>query len=1274
VPHQDEPDWSPLEDAVKRFVAAWRQGPRPVIDAYLTTGELRHPLLIELVHTDLELGVKAGEAARAEEYLARYPELAGDRAVALELIVTEYRLRCRGEPDLTPDDYLRRFPQYREELAEQLAPTGRRDGPSPPRAGADGQPIPEVPGYDVLEPLGTGGMGVVYKARQRNLGRLVALKFVPAEYAHDPEWLRRFRREALTASALNHPNICTIYDTGECAGRPYLSMELVVGGTLEALVGQRLGPEELTRLIGQAGRALAAAHAAGVVHRDVKPANLMVRDDGIVKVLDFGLARRVPHAAAEPGSRYTDPGALVGTPMYMSPEQARSEPVGTATDVFSLGVVLYELATGRHPFETDSKPGVLHAIVTAAPLAPSRRNAEVPAWLEALVLRMLEKDPNRRPTAAEVEAALTGRDGPSPVRPAGPRPAQRPTVGREREAAALRAGFAAAAAGSGVVLCVTGEPGIGKSTLVEDFLAELAACGRPCRVARGRCSERLAGTEAYLPVLEVLDSLARAEAGDAAARALRQVAPAWYSQVAPSTAGGKAQPPIPSQERLKRELFALVEEVSRPGPLVVFLDDIHWADASTVDVLAYLGGRCARLRLLLVLTYRPTEMLLGRHPFLAARLELQRHGTCREISLGFLGPSEVASYMSLAFPGHHFPADFAGLIHARTEGSPLFLVDLLRYLRDRGVIAEQPDGWALAQAVPDFQRGLPESVRSLIQMKIALPGESDGRLLSAASVQGHEFDSAVVARVLGKDAAEVEERLEVLDRVHGLVRLGREHEFPDGTLTQRYHFVHALYQNALYAALQPTRKAAWSAAAAQALLAHHGEQTAPVAGELALLFEAARDWSRAAAFFLKAARHAAGVSAARESAGLVRRGLAALGRLPDTPARARLELPLQITLGHQVQVAHGFATAELEQAFHRARELCKGASEDRELFPALWELWMYFIARADSRAAESADQLLAMARGADDPALLVPAHVAQLATNCIQRGDFLEARRHLEAGMALYDAQRHKALGFPEGHDPGTRLLCWGAWSLLILGYPDQAAKCIHEALTLAKGLAHPYSLAFALADALLVDLVRRNLQAARERSDELVTLATELGFPSQLAIGTMTRGFVLAAQGREDQGLVLLREGWAAWQATGALVVSTFVLSRLAEALGNAGQIEEGLATVAQGLAFAENKGEHFVEAELYRLQGELLLLRRKNPSLEQDQAESCFGQALAIARRQQAKWWELGAATGLCRLYQQQGRGTEVRPLLAETYDWFTEGWDTPDVQEAKALLNQV
>ena len=409
VPAPPTADWLTLKDAVRRFESAWRQAPsRPAIDDYLPIDPaLRPGVLIELVHIDLELRLKAGESARVEEYLARYPEIGGDRDATLALIAAERELRRRREPDLRSEEYPLRFPQYHVDLpAGDQRPT-LAAGNAP--AACDEAP-PQVDGYEILGPLGRGGMGVVYRARQESLDRPVALKFLPAACTKDPVWLARFRREARTASALNHPHICTIYDTGDSAGRPFLSMELVEGRTLEALLDQRPAVEELARLVAQAARALAAAHAAGVVHRDIKPANLMVRADGILKVLDFGLARRLPESEGphtKPSGIATDPGTRVGTLLYMSPEQARAEPVDAATDIFSLGLVLYELATGRHPFCADSELGVLNAIVAQTPTPPSRLNPEIPAALDALMQRMLAKDPRLRPTAPEVETALT---------------------------------------------------------------------------------------------------------------------------------------------------------------------------------------------------------------------------------------------------------------------------------------------------------------------------------------------------------------------------------------------------------------------------------------------------------------------------------------------------------------------------------------------------------------------------------------------------------------------------------------------------------------------------------------------------------------------------------------------------------------------------------------------------------------------------------------------------------------------------------------------------
>jgi tetratricopeptide (TPR) repeat protein len=864
--------------------------------------------------------------------------------------------------------------------------------------------------YHRLEPLGKGGMGVVYKAEDSRLGRRVALKFLPREYAQDPGRLERFQREARSASALNHPHICTVHDIGEHEGLPFLVMELIEGQTLWSLASGGPSLATVIPLVGQVARALAAAHAAGIVHRDIKPENIMVRDDGYAKVLDFGLARRVaiPGALSQATAGVTDPGMMLGTVRYMAPEQARGETASSASDIFALGIVLYELAAGQHPFEADSHVGVLSGIVSRPPLPPTKLNPEIPAALEGLLLRMLEKDPRLRPSAAEVDAALgeLARVASGPQAGAGLLPLERHTVGREAERAELHAAFEAAAAGRGLLVGIGGEPGIGKTTLVEEFLGELAAGRRACRLARGRCSERLAGSEAYLPFLEALDSLLHGEGGDSIAQVMKVVAPTWYVQLVPlvaddsSLARVRDEARVASQERLKRELAAFLQEVARRQPLVLFLDDLHWADASTVDLLAYVGGKCAAMRLLLILSYRPSDLLLSKHPFLHVKQELQGHGVCREIALPFLSRSDIERYVALEFPDHGFPADFAGLIHSCTEGNPLFMVDLLRYLRERGIVGQEEGRWALTH--PAIRQELPASVRSMIERKIDQLGEADRRLLVAASVQGYEFDAAVVATALGLEAADVEERLEELERVHAFVRRVGEREFPDATLTLRYRFVHVLYQNALYALLTPARKTSLSIAVAEALVGYHADQGATVAAELALLFEAGRDFARAADSFVVAARNAARVYANQEAVVLLGRALASAEKLRGPGRQSRiLAIALQRAPLLQTLTRFDDVISDCELAEQVAGET---GDQEAQINAICGKAWAFFWLKRLAEMEQCGNRAAELARCAQSKVGLASAE-GVLGGHSLCIGNLPAAERYLDQAIPVLKAE-----------------------------------------------------------------------------------------------------------------------------------------------------------------------------------------------------------------------------------------------------------------------------
>lgn len=1259
--------WTGCESVIKAFEQAWHRGPAPDIDHFLLAdGPDRVSLLIELVHADLEFRLKAGEKMRVEAYLSRYPELAENAHAVIDLIAAEYELRLRqGRVDAA--EYASRFPAYAGEFPARFADVERLVRSARRRPPAVHPPL--VPGYQIVAEIGRGGMGVVYQACDSRLGRHVALKFIPPELAGDEVLLERFRREAQTASSLNHPHICTVHALGEHLDRPFIVLEFIEGQTLKALAAQRLEISELIRIIRQVCSALAAAHAAGVVHRDIKPENIMVRPDRYVKVLDFGLARRLPTlgSGTAPGTQDTWPGTVLGTVAYMSPEQARGEALTGASDIFSLGIVLYLLLTGQHPFERGSPFETLRAIADDRPPPASRWNPAVPASLDGLIEAMLHKDQRLRPSAIEVEAALAAAArNHRPVATA----IERRIVRRQPELSVLRRASSDSQAGRGLLVCVAGEPGIGKTTLVEDFLDELAQQGDTRLIARGRCSERQSAVAAYLPVIDALADLLRSNAGSSVARLMEVVAPSWYAQVALSQVADNAAPARAStQQAMLREFTTLLADLARLGPVVLFFDDVHWADLSTVDLLAYLFRHGESLPVLVLVTYRPTEMLLGPHPFHGVKLELQGKGICTDLALGFLERSEIDRYLSLAFPNHAFPPDFADFVHSRTEGSPLFMVDLLRDLCEGHVIAAADGRWSLARALPELWLELPETVRSMIQRKLERLDDGDRRLLGAAAAQGHEFDSAVVAAAIEFDPAAVEERMQLLERVHGLVRLLREDEFPDRTLTMRYAFVHALYQQALYADLSPTRRTAISRALAQSLESHYGDESASAAAQLACLYEAGRDFLQGARQFHQAAQNAAQVFAHRDAVQLARRGLGLLQGMPRSATRDALELSLQTTLGLQLQVTEGYGSEPARLAYNRARELCV-AGPPTTLFSVLWGLWLVYKVRSElTYAQEIADELLALAMRLHDPNLALQAHQA-LGLTALCRGQPATSLRHIEQVATLYHPERHRTHAFLFGQDPGVICKAYGAVALWLLGYPDAAVRQSEHAIEMSQDLS-PTSQAVALHFAAMVYQLCRRHARSRQCAEASVAISSEHGFPFWLAGGTVIAGWA-AAMDERNEGIERLRRGINDWHATGSVTYLTYYLGLLADVLNDFRDVEERRRIIDEAISLASRTDERLYEAELYRLRGETFLHPDGDSSTSASLAQRDFDRALEIAFQQEARALELRAAISLARLQRTLGSDAPARQRLSEIIEFFAEGSATPDLAEARALVS--
>jgi adenylate cyclase len=816
---------------------------------------------------------------------------------------------------------------------------------------------------------------------------------------------------------------------------------------------------------------------------------------------------------------------------------------------------------------------------------------------------------------------------------------------------------------------IAGEPGIGKTTLVDEFLARMNA-GTPAWVARGRCSERLAGTEAYLPILESIESLLRGDVTGEIAQTLWRVAPSWASQVLPDPVQQKFRPPVPSQDRLKQELGNLFEELSRTQPVVLIVEDLHWAGASTVELLAYLGMRLGSLRALVLVTYRLEELQFTRHPFIPVKLELQARGTCREVKLDFLTQDDLERYLELVFPDHRFPPGFAQLLHTKTEGSPLFMVDLVRTLHDRGVIARHEGRWRLTQELREVAREVPESVRSMIDRKIGLLSDADRQLLRVASVQGDRFDAAIVADALGLDAADVEERLEALERQLAFVRGLGERELPDGTITLSCRFVHVLYQNALYRSLTPARRASLSSAVAEALEQHYTSRHSEVAAELAVLFETARAPDRAVHYFGMAAEHAGRMSAHREAVSLGEHGQRLLAaQRDDDHVRRRLELNLLAAVGPSLVASRGYGAPEVRDTYARARELSQQLDDRLRHFAALRGLWEYHLLRSNVRAAlELAHELYDLAERLGDTALRVVAH-GVMGDTSLQLGDFAAARSYTDGGIAIYDPRRHASLATDYvGYDPGMGCCSMSANALWYLGFPDQALQRSQEAVTVARQLVHPSTLAFALGHAGLHHYLRREPRATLDRADEAMALSAEYGLAFWSAFAAILKGWSLVQLEGNSASIEQMKQGLLGYRDTGGSLERPYWLAMLAESYQSTGRIGEALATVELALQECRDAGVGFFEAELHRMKGELILAQDTSDATI---AEHSFLEALDIARRQLAKSLELRAAVSLSRLLESRGEEQRARRMLTGVFGWFSEGMSSCDLRAAEAFL---
>jgi class 3 adenylate cyclase/predicted ATPase len=837
-----------------------------------------------------------------------------------------------------------------------------------------------------------------------------------------------------------------------------------------------------------------------------------------------------------------------------------------------------------------------------------------------------------------------------------------PLVGRETEVTLLRERWAQVKEGSGQVVLLSGEAGIGKSRLVQ-VLTEQVATEPQAWLTPCQCSPYYQNTALY-PLIELLERVALQFERDETppqklsklegflvqyGLPLAEAVPLFAALLSlPLTAD--YAPLTMSPERQKQQtlhaLLTILLRIAAQQPVLFVMEDLHWVDPTTLEFLNLLVDQGPTARILTLLTFRPDFS-----PPWTGRAHLT------QVTLPRLPRRQAAEMTGRVAHGRALPPEVVAQVVAKTDGVPLFVEELTKMVLESGLLQEQEDRYALTGPLPPL--AIPTTLHDSLMARLDRLATVKA-LAQLGATLGREFAYALLQAVSPWDEETLHRGLHQLVEAEFLYQQGVP---PQAT----YRFKHALIQDAAYQSLLRSTRQQSHQRIAQVLEARFAELCETQPELLAHHYTEAGLAEHAIPYWQRAGEHARDRGAPLEAIHHCTTGIALLQTLPETPVRTQQAVSLHLALGVALQMAKGVGAPGVEQAYTQAYALCQQVSETPALVPVLFGLWRFYLNRQLHTAREIGDTLLRLAHQADDPALAVVAHYALGWTWC-SLGAFPAARTHLEAAIARDTPDQSRALAFRLGLDLGVACRAIVARALWVLGYPAQALARLQEGLALAHALAHPYSLAWARGHAAHVSQWRRDVPAVLEHAEAAVALATAQGFSYWAAWGTSLRGWALALQGQGEAGLAQLRQGLAAVRATGSALGVPYLCTVLADVCDRLGHPADALQALAEAHTWVEQHEERNWEAEVCRLRGVVLLRQTGTPPAE---AEACFQRALDVARRQEAKSLELRAAMSLARLWQQQGKRAEAYDLLTPIYGWFTEGFDTADLQEAQALL---
>jgi class 3 adenylate cyclase/predicted ATPase len=832
-----------------------------------------------------------------------------------------------------------------------------------------------------------------------------------------------------------------------------------------------------------------------------------------------------------------------------------------------------------------------------------------------------------------------------------------PLVGRGTEVTLLRERWAQARDGLGQVVLLSGEAGIGKSRLVRALTEGVVAEGAPRLTLH--CSPYHANS-AFYPVIDHLQRLLhwhRDESPAARLSTLEQAVQAArlpLEEAVPLLAALLAVPlperyppltlsPQRQKQKTQEALIAWLLAETAQHPVLAVWEDLHWADPSTLELLGLLLDQVPTARLLLMLTARPEF-----RPPWALRTRLT------QLILTRLGGPQVEEMVLRVTGGKPLPAEVVQQIVSKTDGIPLFVEELVKTVLESGLVREDADRYLLTGSLPPL--AIPASLQDALMARLdRLAAVKEVAQLGA--VLGREFSYALLQAVALLDEPALQQSVAQLVEAELLYQRGHP---PQAT----YLFKHALVQDAAYQSLLRSTRQQYHQRIAQVLKAQFPYVIEMQPELLAHHYTEAGLAEQAIPYWQQTGQQARDRSANVEAISHFTTGIELLKTLPETPEHTQEALALYIGLGTVLRMTKGQAAPEVEHVYTQAYALCQQAGETPQLAQVLLGLWRYYNSRAQLHTArEYGETLLRVAQRANDPALTVLAHYT-LGATWFYLGALPAARQHQEESIAGYTPDQRHPLTFR--HEQWVTCHYYNAWTRWLLGYPEQALARVQKALALTHALAHPYSLANSWCYAAFVAQFRRDVPAVHEQAEAAVARSTEHSAPFWAGMGTSLRGWARAMQGQGEEGLAQIRQGIAAVRATGAAAFIPYLWTLVAEVADHLGRTEDALQALAE-----EQQEERWWEAEVCRLRGVLLL---RQPGTPQAEAEIWLQRALDVARRQEAKSLELRAAMSLARLWQQQGKRQEAYDLLAPVYDWFTEGFDTADLIDAKALLDEL